>query len=203
MPDAPPEVKCNGIHFTEHAASIEIVADCSIVRKGTSTGLMKQTMKYEVFGDGKVKVETSINPDRSIYKIPSLARVGMLMKLNKHLFNMSFCGRGEVENYPDRKAGTEMGVWHTTAKDNEFDYIVPSENGNKTDCGWAAFLDTKGNGVCVVSNGDDFNLGASMNTQAELHQALHTSDLQPHENGDAPIYASIDHRMMGVAGDVR
>jgi hypothetical protein len=50
---------------------------------------------------------------------------------------------------------------------------------------------------------DDLNIGASLNSQIELQNALHTCDLEPRGNGEGPIYVSIDHRIMGVAGDVR
>jgi beta-galactosidase len=151
-----------------------------------------------------VKIETDVQPSACLKGLPSLARVGLEATLDKGLFNMTYYGRGEVESYPDRKTGTEMGVWKTTVLDNEFDYIVPGENGNKTDCRLAAFQDTNGRGVCFVADPDgaSLNIGATLNSQLELHRALHTCDVGGKKNGQAPIYAHVDHRIMGVGGDV-
>jgi len=84
---------------------------------------------------------------------------------------------------------------------------VPSENGNRTDCGWAAFRHGEnGPGVCIVSTStkkSTFNFSASLNTQQELHDAFHTSDLEERKNGESEIYVNVDHKLMGLAGDVR
>lgn len=204
MPDSPPVVKCTDISVSETANKVQIDASCSIRINGGSRELIKQTFKYTVFADGQVKVETKVQPNACLKNLPSLARVGLEATLDKSLFNMTYYGRGEVENYPDRKTGTEVGIWKTTVEDNEFDYIVPSENGNKTDCRFVAFQDTKGRGVCFVADpdGKSINIGATLNSQADLHSALHTCDVGGKKNGEVPIYAHIDHRIMGVGGDV-
>lgn len=204
MPDAPPIVKCTNITISETAARVQIVASCSVVKRTGCKELLRQSIKYSVFEDGRVKMETHIHPNSCISSVPSLARVGFEAVLDSQLFKMTYYGRGEVENYADRKAGTEMGVWTTTVEGNEFNYIVPSENGNKSDCRWVAFQDATGRGICIVADpdGDSINVGATLNTQAELHHARHTCDVGSRKNGDAPIYAHIDHKIMGVGGDV-
>lgn len=204
MPDSPPIIKCNRIEVSKTAAYLQIDASCSVIKRVGSTELLAQSITYTVFDDGRVKIETHVRPKSCISKVPSLARVGFEAVLDAQLYNMTYYGRGEVENYSDRKAGTEMGIWKTTVVENEFDYIVPSENGNKSDCRWVSFQDTHGRGIGFVADpdGDSINVGATLNSQSALHRALHTCDVGHKRNGEAPIYAHIDHKLMGVGGDV-
>ena len=136
-------------------------------------------------------------PCSSLRSIPSLPRVGMSLGLDPSLFNVTYFGRGPHENYPDRKSSAEMGIWSTTAKENHFDYIVPSENGSKSDCEWVAFRDEQGSGVCVVSEQTGMNFNASLYSQEELELAKHTYDLPVRENGKSAVHVNIDSSIMG------
>lgn len=201
MPDDPPIIKCNSLDVSETTTRVEIKAECSVQQRKGCKELFKQTIVYTVLADGRVKLETKVHPNACIKDIPSLARVGWEAVLDAKLFHMTYYGRGQVENYPDRKAGTEIGIYNTTVDENEVDYIVPSENGNKSDCRWVTFRDGRGRGLLIVSeHASVMNIGASHFTQAELHRALHT--MARKTNNNAPIYAHIDHKIMGVAGDV-
>lgn len=206
LPDAPPRSVCRKLDVSEERDRVVITAQCDIVRNKGSKVLLRQTMVYTLFRNGRLHVKNSVAPQRSIKSVRTIPRVGLSLPLCSTLFNMTYCGRGEVENYPDRKACARMGVYDTTARDNEFDYIVPSENGNKTDCRWVAFRDDQGRGIMVASEEGStkpINVGASLNSQRELHAALHTVDLEERRNGDGPVFATIDYKMMGIAGDVR
>jgi beta-galactosidase len=204
MPDDHLDMICKSIKVSKAATAVLIDVDCSIRKNNDSKEIIQQWIKYSVFESGKIKVETHVHPNSCLQSIPSLARVGFEVVLNAKLYNMMYYGRGEVENYCDRKAGTEMGIWKTTVGKNEVDYIVPSENGNKCDCRWVSFQASNGSGVCFVADpeGDSINIGASLNSQAELHRALHTNDVNKRSNGEGPIFAHLDHKMMGVGGDV-
>jgi beta-galactosidase len=204
MPDDHLEMICNSSKVSKAATAVLIDVDCSIRKKNGSKEIIQQWIKYSAFESGKIKIETHVHPNSCLRSVPSLARVGFEVVLNSKLFNMTYYGRGDVENYCDRKAGTAMGIWKTTVRENEVDYIVPSENGNKTDCRWVAFQASNGSGVCFVADpgGDSLNVGASLNSQVELHRALHTNDVNKLGNGDGPIFAHLDHKMMGVGGDV-
>jgi hypothetical protein len=42
-----------------------------------------------------------------------------------------------------------------------------------------------------------------LHSSDDHHRALHTCDLDARENGKHPVHVNIDHKMMGVGGDVR
>ena len=189
---------------------VHIETECGIERHGSSDELFRQNIHYMVYSDGRIHMKNHVIPRTSIHKIPSLPRVGLSLKLDSSLFNVQYYGRGPHENYPDRKAGSEMGVWSTTTKENDFQYIVPGENGSKSDCQWVAFRVRIGNGICVVSSSEqnggapaEVSFSASLYSQEEFHFATLTCNLPIRAKGDFPVHVNIDHKMMGVGGDVR
>ena len=128
---------------------------------------------------------------------------GLHFQLDPTLFECQYFGRGPEENYPDRKSGSELGVYDSTPAGMCYDnYIVPGENGSRSDCEWIAFRSPQGTGLCVVSesSSSSFSCSAQLYSATELDEATHL--LSKRTNGDHPIHVNIDHRMMGVGGDV-
>jgi len=143
-------------------------------------------------------------PDKLLHSLPSLPRIGFSFVLCPTLFAISYFGRGPFENYPDRKSAAHLGQWTTAPLEMHEEYIVPSENGNRTDCWWVTFLDNEGSGMMITSNDEQvpFCFSASLWSQEELHKAKHTIDLESRSNGKSSIYVNIDHALMGVGGYV-
>jgi Beta galactosidase small chain len=108
------------------------------------------------------------------------------------------------QNYPDRKAAAEMGFYETTSSCVGYTYIVPSENGSRSDCRWVAFRGVDGAGICIASErSDGFSFSSLLHSASELNAAAHTCDLETRKDGEHPIHCSIDHRLMGLGGDTR
>lgn len=133
----------------------------------------------------------------------------MRFVLHEGLYHIQYEGRGPDENYPDRKAGSHFGQYNSTPADMSYlQYIVPSENGNRSDCSFVAFREKSGNGFCLVNTYSDdsicaFNCSVQLHSIEELHIATHTSDLEARENGNHPIHVNLDGALMGVGGDNR
>lgn len=150
-----------------------------------------------------------IKPCLSLRDVPSLPRLGMSLVLKEAFHNIQYEGRGPGENYPDRKAGCHVGLYTTTPSGMAYlHYIVPSENGNRSDCSFVSFRDNSGSGFCfVTSDRDDaicpFNFSAQLHSMRELHVARHTSDLEARDDGKHPIHVNIDGKLMGLGGDNR
>jgi beta-galactosidase len=212
-PSFPPKTICRNIKASDSTDGnqVRIETECAILRHDSSDELFRQHILYTVYVDGRIHMRNHVIPNKWIQNIPSLPRVGLSLNLDSSLFNVQYFGRGPHENYPDRKAGAEMGIWSTTVKENDFQYIVPGENGSKSDCHWVAFRDRNGDGICVASSESEqsedapagVSFSASLYSQEEFHLATHTCDLPIRENGSSPVNVNIDHKMMGVGGDVR
>jgi beta-galactosidase len=208
----PPKVVCRHISVEENKQEgvVDIVAECSVLQAVKKGELFKVTFRYRIFSDGRVRILQHVVPQSVLRWAPSVPRVGMNLVLDPSLFHIQYFGRGPGENYPDRKSGSELGVYGTTPLDMGYDkYIVPGENGSRSECEWIAFREQgTGDGVCIVSDTGggkhtSFSSSALLHSARDLHFATHTCDLPRRTNGHDPIHVNVDHKIMGVGGDNR
>ena len=202
----PPQQVCEGVTVDDKDESfIEIKCDATTTSSNGGKQLLNTQVVYRVHRNGDVQVKCAVQPSgkRNAFPkdFPSLARVGLSVGLDKSLFNVSFLGRGELENYPDRVSCADFGIFETTPEDMHVDYIFPSENGARQDCEWAAFADKHGGGL-LVKGGAGFSFSAKLHSAAELDSAKHTYDLGTRKNGKDEIFVNLDHKIMGVGGDL-
>ena len=69
----------------------------------------------------------------------SLPRVGVKMALVDGLDQVSWYGRGPQENYPDRMESAFVGLYRSTPDELYVGYLVPQENGARSDTRWLEF----------------------------------------------------------------
>ncbi|HBF35135.1 TPA: glycoside hydrolase family 2 [Candidatus Sumerlaeota bacterium] len=91
---------------------------------------------YTVRGDGSVTVENKVN--FTAQKEIALARIGVRMLLDKNLNQFDYFGRGPMENYSDRKRGSDVGMYSSSVTEQMTPYEKPMECGNHEDVRWAA-----------------------------------------------------------------
>ena len=60
-------------------------------------------------------------------------RIGVRFRLPATMNQLAYLGRGPQENYWDRKAGSLIGLYNSTADDEYFPYVRPQENGHHCD----------------------------------------------------------------------
>jgi len=203
----PPKQVCKSFSVNDSGkgGDVQIVADCELM---TSDGkvLFKQRISYSCSKNGVLKLNVKVSSCDSLNTLSSIARIGMQMVLERSLYHIKYLGRGPHENYPDRKAAAEMGIWSTTPSQQTYQYIFPSENGNRSDCKWISFVDKSGCGVCIVDSDDKvgtgLNFSALLHSQKELYAAKHTTDCPERKDGGSAIFVNLDHKIMGVGGDL-
>lgn len=110
----------------------------------------KLQLTYEINNRGAVKVYQKLVAEKGA-KVSNIFRFGMQMVMSESFENISYYGRGPVENYIDRKWATELGVYNQTVTDQFYAYIRPQENGNKTDIRWWKLLNEAGSGLQFVA----------------------------------------------------
>ncbi|MRT92040.1 glycoside hydrolase family 2 TIM barrel-domain containing protein [Ancylomarina sp. 16SWW S1-10-2] len=101
-------------------------------------------LKYTVTGDGSVKVDYSLNADKSL---PKLLRVGLSTKVPVNYSKMSYYGKGPWENYSDRSEAAEVNIYKGNVADFVFEYAQPQECSNRTEVRWLKLQNSKGAGV--------------------------------------------------------
>jgi beta-galactosidase len=111
-----------------------------------------------------------------------LPRFGVTLALPAGFERVRWFGRGPWENYSDRKASAEVGLYENTVNGLYVPYIMPQEHGNHTDTRWVEVRDSgagkTGPGI-RISGEPLLNFSASHFTADDLYKAIHTIDLVP------------------------
>ncbi|HEY9077756.1 MAG TPA: glycoside hydrolase family 2 TIM barrel-domain containing protein [Anaerolineaceae bacterium] len=149
--------------------------------------------KFHIFGSGDMIIETSVFPAENL---PVLPRLGLQMRLPGALDRIEWYGRGPHESYIDRKESAAVGVYRGLVQDQYVPYILPQENGNKTDVRWAAITDQRGTGILVVGQ-PLINVTASHYATEDLTRSLHTYELTRLDE----VILSLDHAHCGLGSN--
>jgi beta-galactosidase len=157
-------------------------------------GSINYTTVYTVYGNGDIKTELVFEIGA---ELPPLARVGMQFQMPASFKNITWYGKGPFESYEDRKESAFVGLYKGKLADQYFPYVMPQENGNKTDVRWL-----------LLSAQDDYGLVftsdslLSINVQDYSMQELNESKLSHQLKRGSNTYLHIDMKQMGVGGDI-
>ncbi len=157
-------------------------------------GKISYTALYTVYGNGTIKTEAEFDMSENL---PPLARVGMQFKFPASFSEVSWYGKGPFESYEDRKESAFVGLYKGKVADQYFPYVMPQENGNKTDVRWLMVSTKDGNGLLIA--GDSL---LSMNVQDYSLQSLNNSKLTHQLTRGNNTYLFVDKKQMGVGGDI-
>ncbi len=144
---------------------------------------------YTIYGSGDVLIEHHVLPE--VGDLPFLPRIGLTMTLPGGYERFTWYGRGPHETYVDRNYGAQMGVYSGAVDEQYVPYIVPEENGNKTDARWVALTDDAGVGLLAVGAPE---VSAHHYTAQDLTEAKHTCEL--HRRAD--ITLNLDYAQSGL-----
>ncbi len=166
---------------------VKIVADNFGVK---GAGFIRESI-YNIYGNGKIKVNNIITPYGNLPEI--LPKIGVKMVVSGKLRNIEWYGRGPEENYPDRKTGYPVGIYEKTVEQMFYPYVRPQETGNHEDVRWVKLTDEKGKGVKIISL-KPFSFTALKFTPNQIAQAKHPAELIPIKG----IFLSIDAKVLGL-----
>ncbi len=204
-PNSPPQIICRELDVREQCDDyIVIESKCDFVSSTRKLVLFRQHIKYKIFRNRSIYINSEVKPSPNLNKLETIPRIGFTLSLNKHLYNITYLGRGPHENYCDRKSSAFMGIWNQTPNKMAYHYIVPSENGNASDCSWVTLANNEGNGIVIVNGISEgvFSFSVQLHSQKELHNANHTFQLAERQDGESEIYLNLDHWQMGIGGDL-
>jgi len=129
---------------------------------------------YTVGGDGAVRIEASGEP---VGEFPrTIPKIGLQMAIPGAFNRVKWYGRGPGESYIDSKTAGKIGVWSKTVDELWTPYVVPQDNGNRTDVRWAAFTNLRGMGMLAAFE-PEMSFSAQWYTTQDVEKALHTIDL--------------------------
>jgi beta-galactosidase len=185
------EIKVNSIHIfplINGAVRLEVLSTLNF-----KAGNMNLTANYSFFPDSRIDVQLDLALEDNF---PPLARVGMQFALPSNYDRITWYGRGPFENYQDRKESAQVGLYSGSVEDQHFAYVMPQENGNKTDVRWIRIMDKAETGLKIT--GKPF---LEVNVQNYSQQSLNNSKtLHSLIRGDQ-TYVHVDLKQMGLGGD--
>jgi beta-galactosidase len=154
---------------------------------------MNYNADYSFEPDGSIAFDLDLvlNGD-----FPPLARVGMQFAMPVHYDHIKWYGRGPFESYQDRKESAHVGLYSGAVADQHFAYVMPQENGNKSDVRWLRIFDKASTGIKITSaplmyvNVQDYSQEAL--NQSKTSHSLYRGNL---------TYVQIDLKQMGLGGD--
>ena len=152
--------------------------------------------------------------------LPTLPRFGLRLRLPAAFHNVEYLGRGPEDNYWDRKEGSALGLYRTTAEQMGFSYVRPQETGHRTDVRRIQLTNDRGKGLIIYAD-DVLEFNALRNSVEDFDSAESTHPVQinyynnqdvdvtggrkqTHINDIVPrnyVELCLDELMMGVGGD--
>lgn len=181
-------MKLIGTEAGSHGNLVDVHSSYSLI--GDSA---KVDVTYTINGSGGIKVDYQLKADPNL---PDLPKVGMQMGIPRPYDQISYYGRGPYENYIDRNSGSEAGIYSQAIDQLMEPYVVPQENGNRTDVRWMLLSGKNGDGLMVAAD-SLLSMSAWPYTEQNIVAAKHTNKLK-----DAGyITLNIDLKQMGVGGN--
>ncbi len=156
-------------------------------------GKASVTVNYSINGAGVVRVDYKLKADAGL---PNIPKVGMTCGIADSYRQISWYGRGPLENYIDRRTGFGVGIYSLPIHRFIEPYVMPQENGNRTDVRWMYLWDRKQQGLLVVAD-SLLSMSVWPCTEENINRANHTNELT--EPGFLTL--NIDLVQMGVGGN--
>lgn len=152
----------------------------------------KNSYQYHISADGTIIIEYTGTPFGA-FLVRWLPRFGLQLRLQEDIDHFEWFGRSPFETYPDRKTGARIGRFSIKVSDQYVPYIVPQDQGNRTEVRWASLTDKNGVGLKVSA---DFPMNVSVTTIANFDRAFYPFQLE--EAG--AVILNIDYSITGVGG---
>ena len=164
--DAAERFRVDDVRLTKAPKQVTITVDGTIPEPTAA----KIAIEYVISSNGDVRVAQTFEPQPGETRIPE---VGMLLQLPAGFETVEWYGRGPEENYSDRHAGCDVGVYRSTVAEQYFNYSRPQETGNKTDVRYMAVANQAGVGLMAIAEGAPLEASVLHYTPKDLTNVRH------------------------------
>jgi beta-galactosidase len=169
------DVQWSVIHISPTQVSDSAVrVEATVKGEGRNRFSVIHSATYTVYGDGSIAVDNAVLPQGR--KIP-LARMGVRMQLEKAFDRFAYLGRGPMENYSDRKRGSDFGLYASTVREQLTPYAKPMECGNHENVRWAALTGKNLPALMVQADDSDLQISALPYTDEVMTPVEYSVDL--------------------------
>jgi beta-galactosidase len=162
-----------------------------LLAEGKNNFTVNHDVIYTISGDGSIKSENTFNSSDPKQVV---ARVGVRMFMNKQYDQVSYFGRGPMENYADRKRGFDVGIYKSSVKEQLTPYEKPMDCGNHEDVRWAKVTTASGNGIMAQSDSTLLQVSMLPYSDEEMDKVEYRIDLP---QSSSTVFC-ISHLTLGV-----
>jgi beta-galactosidase len=135
------------IHYKVYrSGAVNVSAHFTSTDRGATTTETSESTRTATYSPG---MDEAHKDAASKLNVP---RIGLRFRLPSAMNTVNYFGRGPEENYCDRKAGTPVGLYRSTAEELYFPYVRPQENGHHCDTRWLSLTAGKGKGLLIVAD---------------------------------------------------
>ncbi len=149
--------------------------------------------KLSIYPDGTILFDNSFACEESL---PDIPEIGLMFTLPAGFDRFQWFGRGEHENYIDRKESAFVGTWQSKVADRMVPYLVPQECGNMIDVRRLKLVNKEG-GCLTFTGFPTVEANVLPYSPEEMETAMHHKDLAPSDK----TVVRINYRQTGVGGD--
>lgn len=171
--------------------AVEITVKSAIVAVSRSR-ILSLDLRYTLSADNQLSLR--IQAQRPA-ELPFLPRFGVRLFLPKAVQQAEYFGYGSAEkngeSYLDKHHYTQLGIYHTNAKQNHLHYVKPQENGSHLGCEYL-----KLDGLFVQAD-QAFSFNLSPYTQEELSTKTHCYELVESEYS----VLCVDYKMSSIGSN--
>ena len=175
------------INDAEH----KIVTDKS-TRATKDNFKFKVNTTWTVYPDGSIMLNSVFDSNK---RDTDLGRIGWVLQTNKQLSQLSYFGRGPLDNYPDRKASQFVAQYKADIKDMIQPWCKPQDMGNREEVKWCEISDKNGNGARFTCQ-DTMSIEYLPYSDIEMITASHPHKLRESANN----YLHLDAAVTGLGG---
>ena len=187
---------CRGTAIKEISDSY-VKIDTTLILSGYSRcPILTVSVSYTVLSEGGILIDATATRALEVRgeEPIELPRFGFEFTMPEDNEYISYFGRGELENYPDLKHASKLGIYRTTASKNFEHYIKPQENGAHGDTRYMTVSSATGQGLCVISTDKAFSFNCSHFSSLDLSSASHDYELAPRKE----TVVNIDYAHAGI-----
>jgi beta-galactosidase len=168
------EYELAGFEITENGNNV--CAESRYILSAKGKKLYDSTVTCTVYPSGQIEVRGTLKK-HSKTALEDLPRFGIQFELPKAFDEVTYYGRGEIENLCDMNAQSPVGIYSSKVKDLYVSYLKPQDSGNHGGTKWLK-LSAKDGRVLNVYAMPKFSFNARHFTQKSLVDARHPEDLK-------------------------
>lgn len=162
----------------EQTSPSEVKIKVNLSAEGKNNFSVSHNIIYTITGDGLI---SSLNNINSSNPQQVVARIGIRMFLDKQFEQVTYFGRGPMENYADRKRGFDVGVYKGSVKELLTPYEKPMDAGNHEDVRWVQITNAKGAGLKAMCDSTLLQFTAIPYSDEIMEKTEYRIDLPPSE----------------------